>query len=96
MVKITETDGGIRFEIRVQPRSSQNQIIGAVGDAIKVKLTAPPVEGQANQSLIAFLADVFSVPKRNVSIIKGDTSRNKIVEIQGIDKEQAIKTIGLS
>ena len=93
MIDITEIDNGIRFKVRVQPRSSKNQIVGDTEGALKVKLTAPPVEGEANQALIAYLATVFKVAKRDIVLAKGELSRHKIVEIKGITAEEFAKII---
>lgn len=94
MVKITEINGGIRFHVKVLPRSSRNQLAGEEGEALKVKLNAPPVDGEANKALISFLADIFKVPKSYVIIVKGETARHKMVEIKGIDKETFLKITG--
>jgi len=94
MFRLKEIEDGIRLEVRVQPRSSKNQIIGEYEGALKIKLTAPPVEGEANKVLVKFLAGLLKVPSKNVKLIKGETSRNKIVEIKGIDKETLLKKIG--
>jgi uncharacterized protein (TIGR00251 family) len=70
--------------VRVQPRASRSEIAGVYGDALKVRLSAPPVDGAANVALIEFLADVFAVGRRDVRILAGETSRSKIVEVEGI------------
>lgn len=94
MLRITETKGGIRLEIKVQPRSSRNQIAGEQDGVLKIKLTAPPVDGEANQALIDYLSGLLGVPKRNINLVKGETSRNKLVEISGIDRELLLKKVG--
>jgi Uncharacterized conserved protein len=83
-VRVHEADGRVRFSVRVQPRASRSEIAGVYGDALKVRLSAPPVDGAANVALIEFLADVFAVGRRDVRILAGETSRSKIVEIEGI------------
>ncbi|MDD3852266.1 MAG: DUF167 domain-containing protein [Syntrophomonadaceae bacterium] len=85
MLKINNTPEGVRLNIRVQPRSSQNKICGVTDGAIKIKITAPPVDGEANQAVIKLLAQWLGVPRSNISIPKGETSKNKIVDIIGID-----------
>lgn len=85
MLNITEIPGGVRLEVKVQPRSSKNQIAGEQEGALKIKLTAPPVDGEANQALIAFLSACFKVPKKNISLLKGDSSRHKLLEIIGVE-----------
>ncbi len=74
------------LSVRIQPRSSKNEIILMEGGGLKIRLTAPPVDGAANEALIRFLADTFSVSKSQVEIVSGYTSRDKIIRISGIDK----------
>ena len=82
-LKITERDGAVRFAVRVQPRSSRLGIIGLHGTALKVCVHAPPVDGAANDEVIDVLADAFKVPRRDVRIVSGEGSRNKVVEVNG-------------
>jgi uncharacterized protein len=70
---------GIVFKVFVQPKSSQNMIVGLHGDALKVKLTAPPVDNAANMMCVKFLAKALKVPKSSLDIIAGHTGRNKQV-----------------
>lgn len=83
MISLKETAKGISFAVKVQPRSRKNAITGVVGDALKLSLTAPPVEGKANQALIEFLAGVFEIPRSSITIASGKTSRLKMVNIRG-------------
>ena len=69
------------LEVRVQPRSSRTAIVGVEGEAVKIKLTAPPADGEANKQLIALLSKELKVPKGRIRIIRGETSRNKVIEI---------------
>ncbi|RJP77385.1 MAG: YggU family protein [Desulfobacteraceae bacterium] len=82
MLDITENEKGLTFKIFVQPRSSQNEIKGLHGDALKVRLTAPPVDGAANKMCVAFLAKFFDVPKSNVEVVSGLSSRTKRICIR--------------
>jgi len=75
---------GITLKIKVEPRSSRKGIAGIAGDTIKVKVHAPPVGGAANEELIEILSDEFSIKKSSIRILKGESSRNKVVEIEGI------------
>lgn len=77
------------LSVRVIPRASKSAITGRRGDAIVVRLAAPPVEGAANDALIAFLAGVFDRPRRDVSIVSGGKSRDKRVRIDGISEPGA-------
>lgn len=83
-MRVTESNGCVRFSVRVQPRASKNEIAGIHGDALKVRLNAPPVDGAANEALVKFLAEIFAVARRDVRILAGESSRSKIIEIEGI------------
>jgi uncharacterized protein (TIGR00251 family) len=91
-VRVTSTSGRVRFAVRVQPRASTTEVAGVHGEALKVRLTAPPVDGAANEALIHFLADVFVVKRQAVRIVGGESSRSKIVEIDGIT-ERAVHDV---
>lgn len=84
---LNETAKGITFAIKVHPRAHKNAITGLVGDALKLALTAPPVEGKANQAVIEFFADLFAIPRSSVTIASGETSRNKVVRISGMSRQ---------
>ena len=79
MLFLQENPQGIFFKVFVQPKSSKNMITGSYGNALKIKLTAPPVDGAANKMCIKFLAKCFKVPKTSLEIISGHTSRTKYV-----------------
>jgi uncharacterized protein (TIGR00251 family) len=74
----------VTFAVRVVPRSSKSSIAGTRGDALLVRLTAPPVEGAANEALVTLLAGVFDRPKRDISIVSGHASRDKRVAVSGV------------
>jgi uncharacterized protein (TIGR00251 family) len=86
MVPLNESAKGITFAIKVHPRARKNAITGTVGNALKLALTAPHVEGKANQAVIEFFADFFEIPRSSVTIASGETSRNKVVRISGVNK----------
>jgi uncharacterized protein (TIGR00251 family) len=88
-VAIHESARGISFAVKVHPRASKNAITGTVGDALKLALTAPPVEGKANQAVIEFFADLFQIPRSSVTIASGEASRNKVIRIAGVSKPAA-------
>ena len=90
---ITEANGGVTFSVRVVPRSSRNQIVGVEGGALKIKLTAPPVEGAANTALIEFIAGWLGVRRGVVSIISGDKARNKLVRVNGVTREKVLERL---
>lgn len=74
---------GIVLLLHIQPRASKNEICGIQNNALKVRLTSPPVDGAANKLCREFLADLFSVPKSAVEIVSGETSRHKRVRVNG-------------
>ncbi len=88
MIPIRDTPSGAIFQVKVHPRAKKNAITGVVGDALKLALTAPPVEGRANEACIAFLAEVLNVPRSSVTIAAGETSRNKVIRIAGVSAAQ--------
>ncbi len=92
---VRDTAQGAQFALRVQPRASRNGLAGVVGDAIKLAITAPPVEGRANQAVIDFLADWFRVPKSSIVIVSGETGRNKRIAVRGMRAEQVRRALGL-
>ena len=87
--KFTNGKYGSALPVRVTPRSSRNEIVGIMSDnTVKIKLTAPPVDGKANKELVNFLADVLRVPKSSVNIVAGETGRDKLVSILDLDTEE--------
>jgi uncharacterized protein (TIGR00251 family) len=86
-VKIERVGDGVRFTVRVQPRASRNEVAGSYGDGIKIRLTAPPVEGAANAALIAFLSRALDVSRSEIRITRGERSRSKVIEVIGIDSD---------
>jgi hypothetical protein len=86
---ITATPSGVRITLHVQPRASRTEISGTYGDALKVRLAAPPVDGAANEALVRFIADRLGVPVRAVTLERGITSREKTVTVEGIAVDAA-------
>ena len=82
-------NNSLAFNVYVQPRASMNRVAGMHGNAIKICITAPPVENKANGAVIHFFADLFGVPKSTVSIKNGRQGRNKKVLIQNLALEEA-------
>ena len=81
---VRDTPAGATFAVRVHPRAKKDAITGVHGDALKLSLTAPPVEGKANDACIAFLAELLKVPRSSVTIAAGASSRNKVVRVAGL------------
>jgi len=90
---IHESKRGLTLAIHAVPRAARNEIIGIHGDALRVRLAAPPVEGAANAALLAFLAQVLEIPQRQLEIISGHASRHKILAISGLTKETIIERL---
>jgi len=82
MLVLTETQNAWRFKARLQPRSSRNAVVGLHGDALKIKIKAPPVEGAANRMCIRHLAECLDVPRSAVEIVSGRSSRIKTVQVR--------------
>ena len=95
MIPIRQTRAGVTFSIKVHPRAEKNGITGEVGDALKVALTAPPVEGKANEACIDFFAELLEVPRSSVTIGAGETSRNKVIRVVGLPAAEIEKRLNL-
>jgi uncharacterized protein len=83
LISIRESDGGVTIPVRIQPRARTNAVAGETGGALKISLTAPPVDGRANEACIEFLAKLLKVPRSSVTIASGHTSRNKVIRVAG-------------
>jgi uncharacterized protein len=87
LIALRETPAGVSFSVRVQPRASRTAILGEFGEALKIAVAAPPVDGKANEALIGFFAELFEVPRSAVEIVGGRASRNKVVRVSGMTAE---------
>jgi uncharacterized protein (TIGR00251 family) len=87
VIPVHESAKGVSFAVKVQPRARKNAITGVVGDALKLALTAPPVDGRANQAAVEFLADFFEITRSSITIASGETSRNKVIRIAGLTRQ---------
>lgn len=81
---VHDTAAGATFTVRLHPRAKKNAITGELGDALKLSLTAPPLEGRANSACIEFLADLLKLPRSSITIAAGQASRNKLIRISGV------------
>lgn len=95
MVVIQNSPSGVAFAVKVHPRAKKNAITGEVGDALKVALTAPPVDGRANAACIDFFAKLLKVPRSSVTIASGQTSRNKVIRVAGLSGEEVRRRLGV-
>ena len=96
MIAIRDTASGATFTVRVQPRAKKNAITGEVGEALKLALTAPPIEGRANEACIAFFAALLNVPRSSVTIAAGYSSRNKVIRVAGMTSTQVRERLATS
>jgi uncharacterized protein (TIGR00251 family) len=84
LIPIREAKDAVTFAIRVHPRARKSAITGTHGDALKLSLTAPPVEGRANEAVVEFFAQLLRLPRSSITIAAGESSRNKVVRISGM------------
>ena len=94
MVAIKNSPNGVTFAVKVQPRAKRNAITGELGDALKLALTAPPVDGKANEACIEFFAKLLNLPRSSVTIASGQTSRNKVIRVAGLTAQQVRDRLG--
>ena len=89
-----ETEDGVILRVKVQPRASRDEVVGVKGDALKVRITAPPVEGAANARLLTVLAKKLGIPRGRLELRTGSTSRLKSISIQGISAAELRRRLG--
>jgi uncharacterized protein (TIGR00251 family) len=90
---IKEDLDGVTIRVRVQPRAAKNQFAGILDGAVKIRLSAPPVDGEANDACVKFLSSFFKVSASSVKIISGFTGKNKIIKISGLSTEEVLSRI---
>jgi uncharacterized protein len=93
MIPLRESGDGVTFGVKVHPRAKKDAITGELGDALKVSLTNPPVDGRANEACIEFFAKLLKVPRSSVTIASGQTSRNKVIRVAGLSAAELSKRI---
>lgn len=94
-VGIVDRPGGCTLTVRVVPRARRTEVAGSRADALLVRLAAPPVEGTANDALVAFLAERLGIPRRAVALVSGARSREKRLDIDGVSAAEAARRLGL-
>lgn len=87
---------GVSFAVRIQPRASKNEVAGVLGAEIKIRITAPPVDGEANKALCVFLGRLLGVPTRRVEIVTGHKGRRKVIRVAGISAAEAMRKLNLT
>jgi uncharacterized protein len=95
MIVIQNSPSGTTFAIKVHPRAKKDIITGEVGGALKVALTAPPVDGKANAACIEFFSKLLKVPRSSVTIASGQSSRNKVIRVAGVSAEEVRRRLGV-
>jgi len=95
MVSIQDTPAGVTFAVNLHPRARKNAITGELGDALKLSLTAPPVDGKANAACVEFLANLLKVPRSSITIASGLSSRRKVIRVSGISADEVRKRLGV-
>ena len=87
---LNEQPDGVVLSIKLQPRAGSNEIVGVLGSELRVKVTAPPVDAAANEALLRLLADELDCPRSRIELVRGRTSRHKLVRVFGINGQQVL------
>jgi len=87
--------GSLTFAVKVHPRSNKNALTGKLGNALKLSLSAPPVEGRANAACIEFFANLLKLPRSSVTIASGQNSRTKVIRVTGISAEELAQRLNI-
>jgi uncharacterized protein len=95
MVAIQELANDVTFGVKVHPRAKKNAITGEIGDSLKLSITAPPVDGKANDACIEFFSKLLRIPRSSITIASGQNSRNKVIRIAGISAEMIRERFGV-
>ena len=95
MVEMTTVAGAVRFRVYAQPRAARTEVVGEHDGAVKIRVAAPPVDGEANTELVRFLAKLLKRPPSSVRVVGGESGRRKIVEVAGVDAESVRAGLGL-
>ena len=96
MIPVQMATGAISFAVKVHPRAKKDAITGQIGDALKLSLTAPPIDGRANEACIEFFAKLLKVPRSSVTIASGQRSRAKAIRVAGVSAEEVRGRMGIS
>ncbi len=96
MIEIRETATAASFAVRLQPKAKKTAVLGELEGALKLAVTAPPIEGRANEACIRFLAELLNVARSSVTIAAGASSRNKVIRVAGLSAEQVRSRLKIS
>lgn len=91
MINFTETEKSIIFTVRIVPRASKSEIIGELAGALKIRISAPPVDGAANAELVKFLSKTFGVSKSEIEILSGSAAKIKLIKVSNPKRENFLK-----
>ena len=95
MTVVQDSTAGATFVIKVHPRAKKDEITGQLADALKISITAPPVEGRANEACIEFLAEVLKVPRTSITIAAGQNSRRKTIRVSALSAAEVRRRLGI-
>lgn len=87
-MKLVEKDGAVRLEVHAKPRAKRSKVVGERGDAVEIAIAAPPVDGAANEELVRFVAKILGIRQRDIELVRGDSSREKLLAITGLAAEE--------
>ena len=93
-IRIQQHGDAVRLSVRVQPRASRSEVVGEHDGALKVRLAAPPVEGEANRELVRFLGRLLGVPPSRLTVVSGATGKSKVVQIAGVAVADVERVLG--
>jgi uncharacterized protein (TIGR00251 family) len=93
VIPVNSISGGVTFAVKIHSRARKNAITGELGDALKLSLTSPPVEGRANDACIEFFAKLMKVPRSSVTIASGRNSRDKVIRVDGLSADEVERLI---
>jgi uncharacterized protein (TIGR00251 family) len=89
-----DTDTSINVRVRLQPKASRSEVLGFYGDVLRVRVTAPPERGKANQALIDLLASALGLPKSRIRVLRGHTSRDKLIAVESVSQDDLRRRLG--
>jgi uncharacterized protein len=95
LIPIQESGSGVTFTVKVRPRARKTSVTGELGDALKLSLTSPPVEGRANNACTEFFAKLLKLPHSSVTIASGQTSSRKVIRVSGLSAEEVRRRLGI-